>query len=452
MRLLGVFLLSSALARCGGGGGGGSEPPPSSGTGSGGVTQRDVIDKYVGTFPYMRCSPSASQYAAADVSLVKTGGSSANYSVQTRYYNGSQCTGSAVRTTSETGTVTCSGTKLIGAETFDKCILSGATGSAKQIFAIRASGAELAIGDLFVDLDAEGYPTVVSTAPLGFRYSRIVSFGDAMSDLGQSGARYTVNDGTINTWLEQVASRFSLPLKATSAGGTAYGRASARITLKPDAAGNAATPTVTEQIDAFLATKTINDTDLIILGGGVADVIAEVRAVIAGTQTEDQAIARLQTTAKELGAQARRLVTAGARHVVVVGAYNLGITPYATTANRVSTLLNASSRYNEAFLVSAVDLGATVLYVDAAYYFNLVATVPGEFSLSNSTAIACTSVDPGAGIGIGAGQVNSSLCTASSIASGVDYNKRMFADPIYTTPPVQRLFGDYAFDRIRARW
>jgi len=292
-----------------------------------------------------------------------------------------------------------------------------------------------------------------STTESKFNPTRIVSFGDAFSDLGQTnGAKYTVSDGTVNTWLDQLALRYVLPLTPTSTGGNAYGRASARITLKPDAVGNATTLTVTEQIDAFLATKTLTDNDLIIIGGGIADVITEVQAVIAGTQTEDQAVARLQTTAKELGAQTRRLVTAGAKHVVVVGAYNLGVTPYAAAANRISTFLNASSRYNETFLVSVVDLGATVLYVDAPYYFNLVATDPGNFSIDNSTSIACTSVDPGPGIGVGAGQINSSLCTTATIVAGVDYTKRMFADGIYTTPPVQRLFGDYAFDRIRARW
>jgi phospholipase/lecithinase/hemolysin len=292
-----------------------------------------------------------------------------------------------------------------------------------------------------------------STTESQFNPTRIVSFGDAFSDVGQAnGAKYSVNDGAIDTWLDQLASRYPLTIKTSSTGGFAYGRGSARITLKPDAAGNAATLTVTEQIDAFLATKTLSDNDLVVIGGGIADIITEVQAVIAGTQTEDQAVARLQTTAKELGAQARRLVAAGAKHVVVVGAYNLGITPYATTANRVSTFLNASSRYNETFLVSVVDLGATVLYVDAAYYFNLVGTNPGNFAVDNATAVACTSIDPGPGIGIGAGQVNSALCTISTIVSGADYTKYMFADPIYTTPPVQRLFGDYAFDRIRARW
>ena len=35
--------------------------------------------------------------------------------------------------------------------------------------------------------------------------SRIVVFGDGFSDLGQGGTRYTVNDGGINIWTQQVA-------------------------------------------------------------------------------------------------------------------------------------------------------------------------------------------------------------------------------------------------------
>ena len=56
------------------------------------------------------------------------------------------------------------------------------------------------------------------------------------------------------------------------------------------------------------------------------------------------------------------------------------------------------------------------------------------------------------GIGIGAGQVNSALCTTNTIVSGADYNLYLFADRVYPTPAAQRKFGDYAFQRIRARW
>ena len=71
---------------------------------------------------------------------------------------------------------------------------------------------------------------------------------------------------------------------------------------------------------------------------------------------------------QELATQVRRLVTAGAKHVVVTGTYDLGKTPWATAINQVSLLNDASSRFNEGLLVNIVDLGANVLYVDCLLY------------------------------------------------------------------------------------
>lgn len=283
--------------------------------------------------------------------------------------------------------------------------------------------------------------------------TRLISFGDAFSDLGQNGGKYTVNDTATNHWLQQLAGRYGRTFVASNAGGTGYGQASARVTDTPDAVGNAATLTVTQQIDNFVATNTIGPDDVLLLSGGIGDIIAETAAFTAGTQTRDQMMARLRLVGEALGAQARRLVAAGAQHVVVIGPYNLGVTPWGqANADRTSLLREATQRLNDGFLVSSVDLGANVLYVDAAYYFNLLATEPSSFGLDNSVAPVCTTTDAGPGIGIGAGQLNSSLCTASTITPGVDYSRFMFADAVYTTPVAHRLFGDYTYDRITNRW
>lgn len=286
--------------------------------------------------------------------------------------------------------------------------------------------------------------------------ARVISFGDAFSDLGQTGGnRYTVNDGSTNHWLQQLAARFNRTITASAAGGTGYAMASGRITNKPDAAGNAATLTVTEQVDAFLAAgNAFAGDDLIVINAGIADVVTEGKAFLAGTQTEADMVARVQQAGRDLSAQARRLVAAGAKQVVVVGTYNLGITPWGQASGQVGALENASLRFNEAFLVDAVNLGSNVLYVDVAYYFNLASDrdTIGNFGLNNSVNVVCTSVDPGPGIGLGANRVNSALCTPSTVLAGANYNEYMFADELYVTPNLQRQFGDYAYDRVRNRW
>lgn len=292
-----------------------------------------------------------------------------------------------------------------------------------------------------------------STTESQLKPSRVIVFGDGFSDLGQGGSRYTVNDGSVTgIWTQQMGAGFGLSVTAAAAGGTSYATGNARITTKPDAAGNSATPTVKEQIDTFLATGTFGPNDLVIVSGGTADIIAETAQLNAGTQTGAQAVADVQQAGRDLAAQVRRLVQAGAMHVVVAGTYDLGKTPWAIGSGQVALLADASTKFNTELLVTIVDLGANVLYVDAALLFNLMANNPAVYGFASSTDPACTSIDPGPGIGIGAGQVNSALCTPNTIVSGADYHAYLFADRVYPAPSAHRRFGDYAYQRISARW
>ncbi|MEJ5989532.1 SGNH/GDSL hydrolase family protein [Ramlibacter sp. PS3R-8] len=288
-----------------------------------------------------------------------------------------------------------------------------------------------------------------------FSPARVVTFGDAMADLGQNGSRYTVNDGTLNVWTEAVSVQYGLTTAPSSTGGFAYATGNARVAARPDAAGSNATPTVKEQIDTFLATGTLGDDDLILISAGTSDVIAEAQKVITGAQSEDQMLDALGQAGRALGAQVKRLVDAGALHVVVAGPYNLGRSPWAFQVNQGSLLESASSRFNQQFLIYIKDLGENVLYVDAALYFNQVTGNPAAYDLNelSPTAVVCTSVDPGPGIGTGSGEVNSNLCTPNTLAAGrEDYTRYVFADRVYPTPRGHQLFGDYVYDRIKERF
>ena len=295
-----------------------------------------------------------------------------------------------------------------------------------------------------------------STIESALKPARFVAFGDGLSDVGQvGGMRYTVNDGLVNNWTQQVAGTYGLTLTPVSAGGTSYAQGNARINAKPDAAGNAATPTVAQQIDTFLASGSFKDSDVVLLGAGTSDLVAQAASVAAGMQTPEQMLVQAEQAGRELGAQTQRLVKAGAKYVVVAGVYNLGRSPWAegTGPAQVDLLTNASSRFNQALLIAIEKNGANVLYVDTAYYYNLVTGSPSSYGFDNADDAVCTSVDAGNGIGIGANQVNSALCTPATIRPGVaNYNRYVFADRVYVTPEAQRLFGTYAYDRLHARW
>lgn len=292
-----------------------------------------------------------------------------------------------------------------------------------------------------------------STTESAISPSRFIAFGDATADAGQSGASYTVNDGSVNNWPRYVAQRYGLDLTASSQGGLNYAFGNARIAATPDAAGNAATPTVAAQIDTFLASGgALQSNDVVLLSAGVSDMIAGLSAVIAGTQTaaEYEASARAQGT--EYAKQIRRLTSAGAKQVVFSGTYDLGKSLWAIERGQVGTAEAASKAFNEALLIGLNDLGNSVLYVDLAYYVNLYTYSPGSYSFSNATTPVCTSVDSGPGIGIGSGEVNSALCTTSTLIAGASQDAYLFADKVYFTPSAYRQFGVYAYDKLRLRW
>ena len=291
-----------------------------------------------------------------------------------------------------------------------------------------------------------------STTESAITPDRFIAFGDAYSDIGQKGSRYTVNNDTVNNWTLQVASHYQKTLAPVSAGGLSYAQGNARIAAQPDAAGDATTPTITAQIDRFLASQTFAPNDIVLLNGGISDLIVGMAAVRAGTLSAADYVAQARQNGKDLAAQILRLVNAGAPHVVVSGSYDLGKTPWAIAIGQETLLSEASSRFNEALLVAINDLGAHVLYIDSAYYVNLYTSAPSSFSFSYPKTAVCTSVDAGNGIGTGTGQVNSALCTPSTLLAGADVNLYVFADNVYLSPSAHRQLGTYAYDKLRARW
>ena len=297
--------------------------------------------------------------------------------------------------------------------------------------------------------------------------SRLVVVGDAFSDIGQrNGLRYTVNGpGAIN-WTEQFASRYGVSIATPANGGASYATGSARVTVKPDAAGDASTPTIAEQITTFLGSQGTAENDLIIVSGGIGDILAESAALSAG-QSATQTRANVEQAARDLGDQVQRMVDAGATHVMVVGPYNLGRSPWAVaqqggflaTCQEPSnspddaTPACLSSAFTQTLLLRINKLGKNVAFVDPALHFNQVTSSPAGFGFDDSINLACNAnaVDTGNGIGIGAGQVSSLKCNTGTLAFA-SIDRILFADPIYFTPAGNVSFGNYAFDRLRERF
>ena len=320
-----------------------------------------------------------------------------------------------------------------------------------------------------------------------FYPTRIVSFGDGLSDVGQHGctatlSRYTVNDGTINIWVQQLANAYGLTLNPScaSAQSTGYAYGNARVLQTPDAVGNLSTPTIHDQVSQFLARDTFGPNDLVVINGGLSDLIVQTRQIQQGAITQDQYLTNMAQAGCDLGAEVRRLVNSGATHVLVTGTYDASRSPWGTNSTIASLMSlavvgsNAQSLsnpitcteatgatavnivgFNPALEVSVADLSVNVFYVDSAYYYNLITGTNNSasaYGLRDASTVVCDTIDPGVGIGIGANHVNSHLCSPSTITTGLDYTKYTFADEVYFTPAAQVLFGNYAYGRVRARW
>ena len=262
--------------------------------------------------------------------------------------------------------------------------------------------------------------------------TRVVSFGDGMSDLGQSGNRYTVNDGTTNIWVAQLAASYGLTITASvNSGGLGFATGDARV--------NVGSNPISVQISTFLGSNTIAASDLLVVDAGIAELVA-----LAGINpTDDAALATAaDLSGKALGAQIKRLTAAGGKHVVIANAPDLGKTPYGAT--RAAGLTAATRAFNDGIKIALADVSSGVLLIDNEAYINTIYFTP---STLGSGGIAST---PACSTATAAVSLN---CTPTTLSTGVtNYNLYLFADDRYPTPAVHRLIGNNAYNNIKTRW
>lgn len=265
--------------------------------------------------------------------------------------------------------------------------------------------------------------------------SRFLAVGDG-TVAQTANARFTVNDATVNIWAEQMAARFGRTLSSAATGGFNYAAGNACVSSTTAPCGSVS---ITNQVDTLLASA-IGGNDVVVVGAGVSDLLAQGQLRAAGTITDAQLNDAMSTAGRQLAAQVRRIVNAGGKYVVVAGTHDFGRTPFAISNTVTASLSAASLRYTEQIKTELADLGANVLFVDSAAHYNTRLSSPGSYGLTNTTLAVCTTPD-------------ASSCTSSTLVSGVtDYNTYLYADNRHFTPKAQRDFGDFAYDRMKNRW
>jgi phospholipase/lecithinase/hemolysin len=272
---------------------------------------------------------------------------------------------------------------------------------------------------------------------------RFLIVGDGFCDQGQNGSLPTVNDGAgTPTWLQQMAAYYNnvAPVKPANQGGTAWAQAYAML-ASPDTVSGTNAPSVQTQISEMLAATPINDDDLVFINGGMADIMQAV------TQTGISAAtaAAVQTAASTLATQVRQLTQSGGTHVVVTGVYDISLSPWATaTGLNKADISKLTVNFNDQLLIAINDLGSTVLYLDAALFYNLVYNSASDYGVNNVTTAVCTTP-------------TALTCTLNTLTDSANYNAYMFADDIHFTPAVQLMFGSSSYgsngyQRLSDRW
>lgn len=263
--------------------------------------------------------------------------------------------------------------------------------------------------------------------------NRFISFGDGLSDLGQGSGRtrYTLNDGSVNTWADHLASRYGKTLTAQVAGGLGYAQGHAPTAALPR--------TLAAQIDAFLAAQAFAARDVVLLNLPMADVLSAMAAVKANTLTEAAALAQVDAAGRAHAVQVKRLIATGAKYIVALGVYHLGTSPFAIAQGQVGLATSLSQKLNDAFKTEAVNLGSNLLFVDTAFLVNRNVLTGTTYGFTNTNTALCTTAD-------------ASSCNANTLVPGATASQYVFADGIHLTPASNQQLGDYAHVQLAARW
>lgn len=289
------------------------------------------------------------------------------------------------------------------------------------------------------------------------KFTRLVSFGDSLSDVGTyevstiaavGGGQFTVNSGGGTNWTQVLASDLGLdepcaamtglqsiipqiPAVATSthAGCYGYAQGGARVS-NPVGPGNIAlwlyyqntsgqlgqlTVPVVSQIENHLAAAgSFSSSDLVTLLAGGNDLfinLATVQATVAqytaagadaatiaaaAQSAAATAVTAMSTAGTEAATYIHNLVlTQGATHVVVLNVPDVSLTPMslALGASTQALVRQMTVAYNTALAAGLTGTDATVAQVDLYTQSQAQYADPEKFGLTNVTTPACDLTD-----------------------------------------------------------
>lgn len=322
------------------------------------------------------------------------------------------------------------------------------------------------------------------------------------------GGKFTTNPGTV--WVENLAVAVGYDLKpANLMGGgqpsmnlslpqlggcttcTNYAQGGSRVALQPgignvgttagatdytitNAFLGASTLPVVQQIDQHLASSYAPEgkfapTDLVIVLAGANDVFTQAGLAGAGAITGDAAGQAVGVAAGTLVAQVARIKAAGAKHVLVVGLPDMGVTPYGASAGAATAgALTALSRtaFNTTLTTYLAGVPG-VAYLDPAPLFSAVVSSPATYgftkvidSTSSQTALESAACGPNPTAQF---TVNDSLaspsslyCSVANLALSIGGTLRtptadltyVFADGVHPTTQMHKVLAQHVQEKL----
>lgn len=330
----------------------------------------------------------------------------------------------------------------------------------------------------------------------GPKYSRLVVFGDSLSDVGTyatagvkaiGGGKYTVNGANNKIWVERLAERAGVaapcaaqtglessgPLAGLAqtptnvSGCYGYAQGGSRVTnpIGPankallqlgnqDGALGQLTVPLVAQMDRHLsvAGNRIAGDELVLVFAGGNDVfmnLATFNATVAGggdaTTAATAAVTAMGTAGAELATMVRtKLVANGAARVVVINAPDMTKTPFGISlgATAAPLLTQMVTTYNSQ-LAAGLSGVTGVLAIDGYQLSQFVASSPVSYGLANVTTPVCSA----------AAQLGSLSCSAATLIPSVDISLYQYADGVHPTPAGHRVIADSVINRmVAAGW
>jgi len=284
-----------------------------------------------------------------------------------------------------------------------------------------------------------------STAASATDFSRVVVFGDSLSDAGNlslsqgspTPLRFTTNPG--KTAAELVAAGLGSPIQASLLGGTDYAFGGAGVVQ-----GVAPVPTLPQQFQMYLAANGghADSSALYQVWGGANDIF-----YLTGTTTDPNSLAAgtVKAATTELGLLGQ-LQASGARYVVVYNLPNIGKTPEAMAggaaasagATQLSVLFNGTLNTG---LAQLSGQGLNVIPVNTYALLNEVIANPAAYGFSNVTTPACN------GSSVQCGPQGSGL--PYSYAPGTDQSY-LFADGVHPTTATHAMLAQIVLSELAA--